>query len=133
MINIPTYQCHQGDRANAELALSSKNFVNKIELKGEAMAGFIQATTEIIMKACFNSWLKDARILPTKSGVYLNYIIEDFLKDIRSTMYWLYSAEEREIMTSENSDFIKDLQIDRMADEETDGKIIMLNQRLKNK
>ena len=97
------------------------------------MAGFIRATTEIIMKACFNSWLRDARIVPTKSGVYLNHVIEEFLKDIRSHMYWIYSAEDREAMTHENSNFINDLAIDRVADEEADGKIIMLNQRLKNK
>ena len=29
--------------------------------------------------------------------------------------------------------FIDDLAVDRVADEEADGKIIMLNQRLKNK
>ena len=84
------------------------------------MATFIQAASEIILKAFFNSWLKDARITLTKSGVYPNHIIELCLKDIRSTLYWIYSAEDREAMSHENQNFIDDLSKQKKLDEAYD-------------
>lgn len=102
------------------------------KFKGESMAGFIKAATEIIMKACFNSWLRDARIVPTKSGVYLNHVIEEFLKDIRSHMYWIYSAEDREDMTHENQNFIDDLEMDRLAKEDEEYRLGQKEKMLKN-
>ena len=67
------------------------------------------------------------------TDTYTTEHLEKFSIAVRDWVMHLHSAEDREAMTHENSNFINDLAIDRVADEEADGKIIMLNQRLKNK
>ena len=96
-------------------------------------SGFISAATEIMIKASFKSWLKDARIVPTRSDTYLNPVIEDYLKDHRSHMYWIFSAEDREAMTHEQQEFIDDLTMDHLAKQHEEYRIEQKEGILNNK
>ena len=93
----------------------------------EILDGFLA-----IMKAYYKSKYKRAVVM-TKDTTFLQKDIDGAMELATNWGTYYYGAEDREAMTHQNSNFINDLAIDRVADEEADGKIIMLNQRLKNK
>ena len=86
----------------------------------------------LLMKAYYKIEYK-REVVFTKDTTFLQKDIDSAMELQRNWGMYYYCAEDREAMTHQNQDWINDLAVDRAANDEADGKVIMLNQRLKNK
>jgi len=84
----------------------------------------------LLMKAYYKIEYK-REVVFTKDTTFSQKDIDGAMKLATNWGAYYYGAEDREAITHQN--FNDDLAVDRAANDEADGKVIMLNQHLKNK